>query len=115
MSLKIMGGGQPMYDPAAVQPMREELKAVGVQEMLTPQDVDEALGKSGTALVVVNSVCGCAAGNARPGVMLALQNKVIPDQLTTVFAGRHSAASKRVCEERWTSPPMSSLPRFTLV
>ena len=95
MSLNIVGGGQPMYDPAAVQPMREELKAVGVEELLTAQDVDDALAKPGTALVVVNSVCGCAAGNARPGVMLALQNKKIPDQLTTVFAGMEKEAVAR--------------------
>ena len=92
MSLNIIGGGQPTYDPTAVQPMREELKMVGVEELLTAQDVDDALGKSGTALVVVNSVCGCAAGNARPGVMMALQNKVIPNQLTTVFAGMEKDA-----------------------
>ncbi len=95
MSLNIVGGGQPMYDPAAVQPMRDELKAVGISELLTAEDVDSALGKPGTALVVVNSVCGCAAGNARPGVMLALQNKVIPDQLTTVFAGMDREAVER--------------------
>lgn len=95
MSLDILGGGRPMYDPAAVQPMREELKVVGVEELLTPQDVDEALGKPGTALVVVNSVCGCAAGNARPGVMLALQNKLIPNQLKTVFAGMEREAVER--------------------
>ena len=92
MSLNIVGGGQPMYDPAAVQPMRNELKAVGIEELLTAEDVDEALDRPGTALVVVNSVCGCAAGNARPGVMLALQNKVIPNHLTTVFAGMEKAA-----------------------
>ncbi len=92
MNLNIVGGGQPTYDPAAVQPMRDELKAMGIEELLTAQDVDDALGKSGTALVVVNSVCGCAAGNARPGVMFALQNKVIPNQLTTVFAGMEKEA-----------------------
>lgn len=87
MSLNIVGGGNPMYDPAAVQPMRDELKRVGVDELLTQEDVDDALGKPGTTLVVVNSVCGCAAGNARPGVMVALQHSKIPDRLTTVFAG----------------------------
>ena len=92
MNLNIVGGGQPMYDPTAVQPMREELTAVGVEELLTAEDVDGALAHSGTTLIVVNSVCGCAAGNARPGVMLALQNKLIPDQLKTVFAGMEREA-----------------------
>ena len=84
---------QPMYDPEGVRPMREELTAVGIKELLTPEDVDQAFGQSGTLLLVVNSVCGCAAGNARPGVMIALQNKVIPDHLTTVFAGQDRAAT----------------------
>jgi len=82
----------PMYDPRAVQPMRDELTRVGVRELLTAKEVDEALAKKGTTLVVVNSVCGCAAGGARPAVMLALQHKVIPDQLTTVFAGMEREA-----------------------
>ncbi len=66
---------RPLYDPTAVQPMRDELTRVGVDELRTSEAVDGALGNSeGTVLLVVNSVCGCAAGNARPGVMLALQN-----------------------------------------
>ncbi len=107
MSPNIMGGGPPMYDPAAVQPMRNELKAVGIKELLTAQSVDEALGRPGTTLVVVNSVCGCAAGNARPGVMLALQNKVIPDQLTTVFAGMEKDAVARARSHMSEYPPSS--------
>jgi putative YphP/YqiW family bacilliredoxin len=83
---------QPMYDPAAVQPMRDELTAVGIQELLTPQAVNDALDRPGTTMVVINSVCGCAAGNARPGAMLALQNAKIPDQYTTVFAGQEREA-----------------------
>lgn len=86
---------QPTYDPRGVQPMRDELKRVGVRELLTAEDVDAALGKKGTALVIVNSVCGCAAGGARPAVMLALQHKVIPDQLTTVFAGMEREATDK--------------------
>ena len=79
----------PIYDPEAVQPMRDELTAAGFTEMLTPADVDTLVGqKDGTTLVMINSVCGCAAGSARPGVTLALQNSVIPDRLTTVFAGQ---------------------------
>jgi putative YphP/YqiW family bacilliredoxin len=83
----------PIYDPEAVQPMRDELVASGFMELLTPQDVDTYLGKNdGTALVMVNSVCGCAAGSARPGVTLALQNKIIPDRILTVFAGQERDA-----------------------
>ncbi len=80
---------QPIYDPAAVQPMREELTRIGFRHLLTPNEVDEALNSNDgkTTLVFVNSVCGCAAGTARPGVALALQNKIIPDKFVTVFAG----------------------------
>ncbi len=94
MNLNILGG-QPMYDPEAVRPMREELKLVGVKELLSADDVDAVMDQGGTTLVVVNSVCGCAAGNARPGVMLALQNQLIPDHLTTVFAGMERDAVER--------------------
>lgn len=87
---------QPMYDPSAVRPMWEELVRVGVKPLTTSQEVDSVLAdQKGTALVVVNSVCGCAAGSARPGVMLALQNKTIPDKLTTVFAGMDREAVQR--------------------
>ena len=85
-----------LYDRNAVQPMVQELEAVGVRSLHTPEDVDATLGSgSGTALVVVNSVCGCAAGNARPGVALSLQHATIPDQLSTVFAGVDRAATDR--------------------
>ncbi|MBI5726582.1 MAG: BrxA/BrxB family bacilliredoxin [Ignavibacteria bacterium] len=79
----------PIYDPEAVQPMRDELTAAGFVELLTPADVDTYLGvKEGTTLVMINSVCGCAAGSARPGVTLALQNKLIPNRIVTAFAGQ---------------------------
>jgi bacilliredoxin len=79
----------PIYDPEAVQPMRDELVAAGFTELLLPGDVDTFLSKKeGTALVMINSVCGCAAGSARPGVTLALQNNIIPDNQLTVFAGQ---------------------------
>jgi putative YphP/YqiW family bacilliredoxin len=79
----------PIYDPQAVQPMRDELLGAGFTELLTPNDVDTFVGpKEGTTLVMINSVCGCAAGSARPGVTLALQNGKIPDRITTVFAGQ---------------------------
>jgi len=84
------------YDPRMVQPMRDELTRLGFKELLTPDDVDEALAaKDETVLVVVNSVCGCAAGKARPGVALALQHEVRPQHLTTVFAGMELEATER--------------------
>lgn len=80
----------PIYDPEAVQPMRDELVYVGFEEMLTPQTVEETLSQKNdqTVLVMINSVCGCAAGSARPGVTLSLQHNVIPDKYVTVFAGQ---------------------------
>jgi len=85
---------QPNYDPTAVQPMRDELVAAGFKELMSPKDVDKALSNSTdeTILVMVNSVCGCAAGSARPGVTLALQYKTIPDKLYTIFAGQEKEA-----------------------
>jgi putative YphP/YqiW family bacilliredoxin len=78
----------PIYDPEAVKPMWQELAAVGVEPLTAPDQVDDVLrSESGTVLVIVNSVCGCAAGSARPGAMLALQNSTIPDRSVTVFAG----------------------------
>lgn len=83
----------PMYDEDAVQPMRDELIAYGFEEARTPEEVDRAIAESkGTVLVVVNSVCGCAAGSARPGVGAALQSNTIPDKLYTVFAGQDREA-----------------------
>ncbi len=102
---------RPTYDQAAVEPMREELVAVGFSELLTAEAVDQALldptVSGATTLVVLNSVCGCAAGNARPGVALALQNARIPDRLLTVFAGMEKAAVARVREILAPNPPSS--------
>ncbi|HXV86268.1 MAG TPA: BrxA/BrxB family bacilliredoxin [Gemmatimonadales bacterium] len=79
-----------------VQPMRDELTQIGFEELLTPEAVDQALDESpGTLLVVVNSVCGCAAGKARPGVRLALEQAPRPDRLATVFAGMETDATDR--------------------
>ena len=83
------------YDPQMVQPMREELTTLCFEELLTPDAVDKVLGSDGVVLVVVNSVCGCAAGKARPGVRLAVQNDKVPDKLTTVFAGMEIDATER--------------------
>src|SRR5579864_2006778 len=89
---------QPTYDPESVRPMWEELAQCGVTPLKSAADVDAAVANPGTTLVVVNSVCGCAAGGARPGVTKALQNSVIPDHLTTVFAGIDMEATARARE-----------------
>lgn len=84
------------YSPMLVKPMREELTQVGVKELLTPADVDAFMNeKTGTAMLVVNSVCGCAAGMARPGVRLALQHERRPDRVASVFAGQDLEATAR--------------------
>lgn len=84
------------YDPSLVEPMRKELTDLGVLEMHTADEVDSVLGKSeGTTLVIVNSVCGCAAANARPGVALAMQYSYLPDRVTTVFAGQDLEATEQ--------------------
>ncbi len=99
----------PIYDQNAVQPMRDELVAVGFKELLTPKEVDEAISVKDDKLilVMVNSVCGCAAGSARPGVSLALQNKKIPDKLYTVFAGQERDAVDRARSYIKGYPPSS--------
>jgi putative YphP/YqiW family bacilliredoxin len=85
-----------MYDERLVAPMRRELTRLGVEELRTPDAVDATLRESrGTTLVVVNSVCGCAARNARPAVALALQHATKPDRLTTVFAGQDVDATRQ--------------------
>jgi putative YphP/YqiW family bacilliredoxin len=91
---------QPLYDPDAVQWMRDELLYTGFIEMKTVKEVDEYLldKDKETVLVFINSVCGCAAGSARPGINLALQNDVIPDYITTVFAGQDRDAVDRIRE-----------------
>lgn len=96
------------YDPIMVKPMRQELSAIGFEELLTPEDVDRFMAQdSGTALVVVNSVCGCAAGMARPGVRLALQQGPRPDRLGTVFAGMEVDAVARARGHFGDYPPSS--------
>jgi putative YphP/YqiW family bacilliredoxin len=85
-----------MYPEEFVQPMREELARVGFQELRTAADVDALLGKTpGTLLMVVNSICGCAAGRARPAVAQALEHKARPDVLATVFAGQDADATSQ--------------------
>jgi len=84
------------YSPLLVKPMREELTSAGVQELLTADDVDRFMSqREGTAMLVVNSVCGCAAGMARPGVRAALGHEPTPDRVATVFAGQDVEATAR--------------------
>lgn len=87
------------YPEIMIRSMREELTRLGVEELKTPEQVDAALKDSkGTVMVVVNSVCGCAAGKARPGIALALENEVRPERITTVFAGGDIEATERARE-----------------
>jgi putative YphP/YqiW family bacilliredoxin len=84
------------YDPRMVQPMREEMVRMGAKELTTVPDVDAALGDpKGSMLVFINSVCGCAAGTARPGLSLALRHANRPEQVVTVFAGQDTDATSR--------------------
>ena len=76
-----------MYPAEIVKPMKDELTSIGFDQLLSSEAVDNSLSKPGTTLVVVNSVCGCAAANARPAVKISLGNKKTPDNLVTVFAG----------------------------
>ncbi len=95
------------YDPMLVQPMREELTRLGISELRTAEEVEAAMKQPGTTMVVVNSVCGCAAGGARPGVAKALENSVKPDNLYTVFAGQDLEATERVRSYFTGMPPSS--------
>ena len=96
------------YSPLLVKPMREELTSIGVQELMTSQDVDAFMNeKNGTAMLIVNSVCGCAAGMARPGVRLALQGERRPDRVATVFAGQDLEATARARSYLADIPPSS--------
>ena len=97
-----------MYPEFMIAPMREELTRFGVQELRTAEEVDNALAPtSGTVMVVVNSVCGCAAGKARPGVAQALQHEVKPDLVATVFAGADVEATERARGYFTGYPPSS--------
>lgn len=91
-----------------IQPMRDELTSIGFKELRTPEEVEEHLPNAkGTTLVFVNSVCGCAAGLARPGARLALQHEVKPDNLFTVFAGQDKEATAKAREYFAPYPPSS--------
>ncbi|GLB48258.1 BrxA/BrxB family bacilliredoxin [Neptunitalea lumnitzerae] len=96
-----------MYPAELVKPMREDLTQVGFEELHTPEAVEAALAKEGTTLVVVNSVCGCAAANARPGAKLSLANAKKPDHIVTVFAGVDKDATDVARSHMVPFPPSS--------
>ncbi|TCZ77716.1 BrxA/BrxB family bacilliredoxin [Paenibacillus albiflavus] len=91
-----------------IQPMRDDLTRIGIKELLTPEQVTEVLDNAkGTLLLVINSVCGCAAGQCRPGVAMALEHAVTPDHLYTVFAGQEKEATAKAREYLAPYPPSS--------
>lgn len=91
-----------------IQPMRDDLTKLGIKELRTPEEVEANVPDAkGTALIVINSVCGCAAGQCRPGVAHALQNEKLPDQLFTVFAGQDKEATAKAREYFAPYPPSS--------
>jgi putative YphP/YqiW family bacilliredoxin len=97
-----------MYPTEIVLPMKEELTDNGFHELLSPEDVDNQLNSKGTTLVMINSVCGCSAGSARPGVLMAVTNSAKkPDHLTTSFAGYDIDAVKKLRERLLPYPPSS--------
>lgn len=96
------------YSPLLVQPMRQELSSIGFQELTTAEEVDAFMAnKEGSALLMINSVCGCAAGQARPGVRAAIQAEVRPDRLATVFAGQDTEATNKARSYFSDIPPSS--------
>ncbi len=95
------------YSELMIRPFREELTRYGVEETRTPDDVEAALATDGTVMVVVNSVCGCAAGKARPGIAKALQNSKLPSKVVTVFAGADIEATERARSYFAPFPPSS--------
>jgi putative YphP/YqiW family bacilliredoxin len=96
------------YMKDMIQPMRDELTGLGIQELRTPEEVEANVPNAkGTTLIVINSVCGCAAGQCRPGVAMALKHDVVPDQLVTVFAGQDKEATAKAREYFAPYPPSS--------
>lgn len=102
-----------MYDPELVQPMRDEVTRLGVKELRTPAEVDTALKQPGTTLVFVNSVCGCAAGGARPGLRMSMMAPKKPDRMVTVFAGMETDAVAKARE--YFQPYRPSSPQIGLM
>ena len=97
-----------MYPEEVCTPMRQELTSAGFKELTSVEEVDNALGnQNGTTLVLVNSVCGCAAGSARPGVIMSLQHSKKPENITTVFAGQDKSATEKARQYMLPYPPSS--------
>jgi putative YphP/YqiW family bacilliredoxin len=96
-----------MYPEMMVAPMRQELTSAGIEEARTAPDVENAVAQKGTVMVVVNSICGCAAGRMRPAVRVAVQNSVRPDKMITVFAGQDREATE-AARRHFTGYPPSS-------
>lgn len=96
-----------MYPEMMIAPMREELTSAGIQETRTAAEVENAIKQKGTVMVVVNSVCGCAAGRMRPGVRAAVQHSVRPDRMVTVFAGQDREATEKARSYFTGFPPSS--------
>jgi putative YphP/YqiW family bacilliredoxin len=99
--------GEHMYPEIMVIPMREELTRAGIRETKTAAEVEQAVAAPGTTMVVVNSICGCAAGKMRPGVRMAMQNANLPDQKITVFAGQDREATEKARSYFAGHPPTS--------
>lgn len=95
------------YPEILIKPMRDELTQIGVKETRTPEEVDAAVQQPGTVMIIVNSVCGCAAGKARPGITMALRNRVLPDRIVTVFAGADIEATDHARNYFTGYPPSS--------
>ena len=95
------------YPEILIKPMRDELTQIGVKETRTPEEVDAAVQQPGTVMIIVNSVCGCAAGKARPGITMALKNRVLPDRIVTVFAGADIEATDHARNYFTGYPPSS--------
>jgi len=102
-----------MYDPTLVQPMRDEVTRLGASELRTPDEVDSAVKQPGTTLIFVNSVCGCAAAGARPGLALSLMTEKKPANVVTVFAGMEREAVARARE--YFKPYQPSSPQIALM
>lgn len=96
-----------MYPGELVAPMKEDLTSRGYKELITESDVDQVLNQDGTTFVVINSVCGCAAANARPAAIMAASNSILPDNLVTVFAGVDREAVEQVRKYCLPYPPSS--------
>jgi putative YphP/YqiW family bacilliredoxin len=104
---------QPTYDPLMVQPFREEVTRLGIVELKTPEEVDAELSKPGLSLVFTNSVCGCAAGMARPALQMFVENGDLPDRMFSVFAGMEKRAVAKAREYFAPFPPSS--PQFAIL